>query len=283
MLDAIARIVHGSAYDRRYATLPGDADAEQDAQLRRKRDKQYGSGLTIAAPSVGCEPPGGTGTDGVSRSRITPPRNSEPAMDRVDTIIEAKKKGKAAEAVAWDAAERQLCDWLWGGRVETLDRAGNTVPKTFYHDVSNLREASARGYRVLADGFLALIESCTPAPAMTVGQAPVLFTMTYHPDPIELPTLVRGELPAAQTPTERTPKRRGGPRPKYNWPPVLAKLRVRLEEDGAPEDGDGGQAKLEEFVASLFPLDRCPCESLRRKKVGDEIKAYRRDVNAEGQ
>jgi len=158
VLDARARIVYGAAYDKRYATLPGDQDAEQEAQHRRKRDKRHGSGLTIVTPLVGCESPGGAGADGVPHSRVTPPRKPEPADDRPDALIEAKKKAKDAEAVAWASAERQLCDWLWEGRVESQDRDGNTMSSKFYDDVNNLREASARGYRVRADGLLVLIE-----------------------------------------------------------------------------------------------------------------------------
>jgi hypothetical protein len=163
LLDATARIVDGAAYDKRYATLPGDTDSEQAAQRRRKHDQRNASWLTIAAPSVRCEPPGGAGIDSVPHSRITPPRKTDTVANIPDVIIEAKKKAKDAEAVAWGAAERQLCDWLWKGRIEALDGDGRTVPSTFWAAVSKFREASARGYRVRADGLLALIEGCTSA------------------------------------------------------------------------------------------------------------------------
>jgi hypothetical protein len=162
VLDAKARIVYGAAYDKRYATLPGDPDAEQEAQHRWKRDKRYGSGLTIVTPSVGCKSPGGAGADGVPHSRVTPPRKPEPADNRPDALIEAKNKAKAAEAMAWAAAAQQLCDWLWDGVVESQDRDGNTVSSRFYDDVNNLREATARSYRVRADGLLALIKGRDP-------------------------------------------------------------------------------------------------------------------------
>jgi hypothetical protein len=77
-------------------------------------------------------------------------------------------------------------------------------------------------------------------------------------------------------------KRGGGRRPKYLWQPVLAKLRERLEDDGAPADGDGGQAELERFVVSQFPPDACPGESLIRERVRNEIDAFRHDLNKEG-
>ncbi len=77
---------------------------------------------------------------------------------------------------------------------------------------------------------------------------------------------------------EGAPRRGGGRHPKYNWPPALEKLRERLLDDGAPAPGDGGQADLERFVASMFPPDACPAESVIRSKVGKEINDFRREL-----
>jgi hypothetical protein len=74
--------------------------------------------------------------------------------------------------------------------------------------------------------------------------------------------------------------RRGSGRPaKYNWPPILAKLRKELEHYGVPADGDGGQALLENFVTSLFLPERCPAASTIRGKVRQEMENLRRDLN----
>lgn len=77
-------------------------------------------------------------------------------------------------------------------------------------------------------------------------------------------------------------KRGGGRPPKYDWEPVLEKLRNRLMDDGAPAFGDGGQAELERFVADQFPIDDCPAESVIRPKVRDEIRAFRQSLNSQG-
>ncbi len=54
------------------------------------------------------------------------------------------------------------------------------------------------------------------------------------------------EVPAVEA---AAPKRGGGRPANPHWVTVIPKLRKRLEDDGAPADGDGGQAKLERFVA----------------------------------
>jgi hypothetical protein len=86
----------------------------------------------------------------------------------------------------------------------------------------------------------------------------------------------------AEEPLPAKPKRGGGRPPKYPWPLVLAELRRRLVEDGFPAAGDGGQAVLERFVASKFPVDSCPAVSTIREKVRKEIEAFRHDLGNEG-
>lgn len=76
------------------------------------------------------------------------------------------------------------------------------------------------------------------------------------------------------------PRPRGRP-PRYDWPRVEAVLLQRLSDDGAPAAGDGGQARLEDLVESLFPPDDCPSESLIRTKVSAFIKKFRCGLEAE--
>ncbi len=78
------------------------------------------------------------------------------------------------------------------------------------------------------------------------------------------------------------PKRGGGRRTKYDWPPVLAKLQEWLVDNGAPMDGDGNQAELERFAASLFHPDDCPSESSIRPKVREAIENFRSRLNTGG-
>jgi hypothetical protein len=73
-------------------------------------------------------------------------------------------------------------------------------------------------------------------------------------------------------------QRGGGRRRKHDWPYVTLKLLQRLQDDGAPAEGDGGQAELEGYAASLFPPDACPSESLIREWVHGTIKAYKRSL-----
>ncbi len=57
-----------------------------------------------------------------------------------------------------------------------------------------------------------------------------------------------------------------GRKPKYQWESVITGLSAKLSADGLPKAGDGGQAKLEEWVSEQFPIDRCPSQSLIREK-----------------
>jgi hypothetical protein len=61
----------------------------------------------------------------------------------------------------------------------------------------------------------------------------------------------------------------------------MIRLRKKLQEDGYPARGDGGQASLERWVAGEFPLDSCPSESRIRFWVAREIKAYREALGPE--
>jgi hypothetical protein len=79
----------------------------------------------------------------------------------------------------------------------------------------------------------------------------------------------------AEDPPPARQKHPGGRPPKYQWAPVLAKLRRQLEDYGAPAEGDGGQAVLERFVADQFPPDDRPATSTIREKVRKTIEAYR--------
>jgi hypothetical protein len=73
------------------------------------------------------------------------------------------------------------------------------------------------------------------------------------------------------------PKRGGGRRQKYDWPYVTLRVLERLQNDGVPVEGDGGQAKLERFVTGLFPPDDdLPAESVIRDRVHGIIAAFRR-------
>jgi hypothetical protein len=74
------------------------------------------------------------------------------------------------------------------------------------------------------------------------------------------------------------PRRGGGRRAKYDWARVSIKLILRLQEDGVPAEGDGGQAELERYVASLFSPDDCPAPSVIREWVHAIIEAYRREL-----
>jgi hypothetical protein len=76
-------------------------------------------------------------------------------------------------------------------------------------------------------------------------------------------------------PTTPAPaKVRRGRRDKYDWLNVMTGLRAKLEEDGCPRPGDGGQARLEEWVIRQFHPDSCPGESMVRARVAQEIKSY---------
>jgi hypothetical protein len=70
-----------------------------------------------------------------------------------------------------------------------------------------------------------------------------------------------------------------GKRRRYKWGPFLAALRQKLVDDGVPERGDGGQAKLETWVRNQFPADQCPAQSVIRQKVAKEIAARRAELN----
>jgi hypothetical protein len=83
---------------------------------------------------------------------------------------------------------------------------------------------------------------------------------------------------ASPEPTPDPPRRGGGRRAKYDWPRVTLKLLLKLQDDGAPKEGDGGQAELERFAASLFPSDNCPSASVIREWVSGVIEAFRRDL-----
>jgi hypothetical protein len=84
------------------------------------------------------------------------------------------------------------------------------------------------------------------------------------------------DVPPEPMPDQR--QRGGGRRRKHDWPYVTLKLLQRLQDDGAPAEGDGGQAELEQYVADLFPSDNCPSSSLIREWVSDTIKAYKRSL-----
>jgi hypothetical protein len=76
-------------------------------------------------------------------------------------------------------------------------------------------------------------------------------------------------------------KRSRGRKPKYNWGPIRTLLRAKLQQDGYPDPGDGGQATLERLVADQFPPDACPSETRIRDEVVREISHYRQEVGAE--
>ena len=73
-------------------------------------------------------------------------------------------------------------------------------------------------------------------------------------------------------------KRGGGRKPKYEWEPVRRMVMQKLREDGAPKKGDGGQAKLEKFVAEQFLPDACPSEAQIRDKVAKWIADYWQEI-----
>jgi hypothetical protein len=85
--------------------------------------------------------------------------------------------------------------------------------------------------------------------------------------------------PAIGVPKKKGP---GGKPRKYNWEPVLKKLRDDLVDEGAPAANDGGQAKYEKFVRDQFPPDNCPGESIVRVRVCETIKAFRDSLGALG-
>jgi hypothetical protein len=89
-------------------------------------------------------------------------------------------------------------------------------------------------------------------------------------------TATYSEAPPEPAPSPR--RRGGGRRPKYNWPHVSVKLILRLQEDGVPAEGDGGQAELERYAAGLFPPDDCPAPSAIREWVSAIIEEYRREL-----
>jgi hypothetical protein len=71
-----------------------------------------------------------------------------------------------------------------------------------------------------------------------------------------------------------------GRRPKYDWEPVVAGLGAKLFADGVPSRGDGGQARLEEWVANQFPPDKQPAKSVIRKKVVQVIARLRAEMKS---
>jgi hypothetical protein len=77
----------------------------------------------------------------------------------------------------------------------------------------------------------------------------------------------------------KPPGRGGGRRPKYNWENATVGLFKRLQDDGVPVEGDGGQANLERFVAGFFAPDCSPAPSVIRAKVRSIIEAFRRSLN----
>jgi hypothetical protein len=83
---------------------------------------------------------------------------------------------------------------------------------------------------------------------------------------------------ASLEPKPESRRRGGGRPPKYDWARVSVKLILMLQEIGVPAEGDGGQAELEGYVASLFPPDDCPTTSVIREWVSALIKAYRHEL-----
>ena len=85
-----------------------------------------------------------------------------------------------------------------------------------------------------------------------------------------LQNAIDGEKPA---PAAAAPeKKRGGRPPVWDWPPVMAKLQKRREEEGEPLPGE--QAAMEAFAMGLFPPDKSPAPSTIRQKVTLVIQAF---------
>ena len=71
---------------------------------------------------------------------------------------------------------------------------------------------------------------------------------------------------------------RSGRRPIYDWDQVHLVIMNRLNADGVPDAGDGGQAKLEKLAVGSFPLDKCPTESVIREHVVKMMEEYRKSL-----
>jgi hypothetical protein len=103
-------------------------------------------------------------------------------------------------------------------------------------------------------------------------------TVRWSRNPLKrLSAPVSQVAPKASPESEPASPRRGR-RPKYNWDGVMVKVLQKLQDDGAPVDGDGGQAEFERFVADLFSPDNCPTESVIRDRVRGIIEAFRRNL-----
>ena len=87
-----------------------------------------------------------------------------------------------------------------------------------------------------------------------------------HPEGLNEPVAVTrsaGSSPAGSSakPSRSINKTKGkaaGRKATYQWGPIMDELRMMLMDDGVPEPGDGGQAKLESFVKSRFSADYLP-------------------------
>ena len=84
-------------------------------------------------------------------------------------------------------------------------------------------------------------------------------------------------FPSKQPPTtaqvKPKPKTREG---RYNWEQAIVKINASIFADGIPKPFNGGQAKLERLAMATFPPDRCPAESVIRRRVSAIIREYRK-------
>jgi hypothetical protein len=74
----------------------------------------------------------------------------------------------------------------------------------------------------------------------------------------------------------RRPPKQGRGRPTfYSWELVITGLGARIFAEGLPKKGDGGQAKLQEWVKDQFPSDSCPSNSRIKEVVVGVLNAHR--------
>jgi len=87
------------------------------------------------------------------------PNEDQPASGAVGDLF---REAKDADALAWNAAEEKLVDWLVAGEAEALDRGGNPVVPGVW-EANGIRNGTELGYRVRAGGLLRLVSGGVPA------------------------------------------------------------------------------------------------------------------------
>jgi hypothetical protein len=263
---AVGFLAYGEVGVERYG---GPDNAPDGGAAGRRLDEFY----LLRSGLPGFETPAARNPDGAADSHGEPPPLVGVALPSaahsccdltVPTIIRGKlaERGDPRTLMPQDVDPRQDQDaQVWMQAKAKLYRAGVAGRVTAYRGVAPY-------------GVCGLID---PVPAGEWNQGLDAVTMCrFRPPEVKVLVEVR------QGETTPTPKRGGGAPPRFNWEPALSKLRARLEDYGAPANGDGGQAELERFVASLFLPDHCPGETVIRERVRKEIQAYRHSLNKEG-